>query len=154
MIKSNKIFIVNFVFLPLVIGCFIYFVWRNDSLNMFHWFQFIGMGSTITYLRELFNPFLTDVPRWIIYSLPGGLWIFSYICLMGFIWEKVSNRIFIFWFTIGLAISVGSEIFQSIQFLEGTFSVLDLVTYFIAIIISFALIKTRERIKNEIITKC
>ena len=76
----------------LLIGGLIYLLFRTSSLKMFGWYKTIGLGEFTNGLRKLTIPFADKIPDWILFSLPDGLWIFSYVSLVLFIWNNSISR--------------------------------------------------------------
>ena len=52
---------------------------------MFDWFDAIGIDNEIDGLRSLFQG--EGIYGWVKYSLPDGLWLFSYMFLVDAIWN-------------------------------------------------------------------
>ena len=70
----------------------------------------MGLLDDVRALRSAhWFPPIETVPEWVVYSLPDGMWLLSYMFAMEFIWN------------MGLA--------------SGTWDILDLTSYSIAIII-------------------
>lgn len=121
----------------LIIGGMIYLTYRVDTLKMFSWVDIIGANDYINLLRS--NHFLNEyqLPKWIIYSLPDALWVYSFSYLMLLIWNfkiTISNA---FWLSIGPFIGVFSELGQLINIVPGTYDPIDLFFIITAIIIAF-----------------
>lgn len=117
------------VLVPILIGGIIYALFRSDTLLMFHWFKIIKIDQMVLFFRN--SDFFKNmaVPGWIKYSLPDGLWIFSYVSLMILIWNnKISTNSF-FWIFLLPIIAILSELGQFAKVVPGTFDVYDLVTY-------------------------
>ncbi|MBI4931414.1 MAG: hypothetical protein HY841_11665 [Bacteroidetes bacterium] len=100
------------VLLPVLIGCIIYFFYRN------------------TFITERTN--ITSVPNWIKYNLPDGLWFYALLSSLIFIWNKKLSFYFGLWFLSTIALGFLSEILQAQNIIRGTFDWKDLLTYFIA----------------------
>lgn len=104
---------------------------------MFDWYNRIGILNPINKLREYSNPIANDIPHWFLYSLPDGLWIFSYISLMLFVWKNSISPKNIFWIFIIPILAIGSEIGQLLNFISGTFDFADLVFYILGMTFPF-----------------
>ena len=115
------------------IAGFIYLAYRQESLQMFHWADKIGVTSQINDLRNLI--YSEGLYGWVKYSLPDGLWLFSYMFIVDSIWngdKHISSSIFIF----GLPVfAILSEFAQYFNLLPGVFDILDLVSYTFAIVL-------------------
>ncbi|WP_264544547.1 MULTISPECIES: hypothetical protein [Flavobacterium] len=130
-----------FPFLSVFLGGFIYVSFRVESLKMFSWFNAIGLSKVILAIRNftINNDML--IPNWIKFSLPDGLWLFSFISLMLVAWKNEVNSSNLFWF-IGLPlIALLSEIAQSISIVSGTFDWIDIVMYLVGFFMPFIINK-------------
>ena len=97
----------------LLLGGLIYVIFRDKSLLMFDWLK---------------------------YSLPDGLWIFSYMFIVDAIWDREKNAVSMI-FLWGLPIvAVLSECFQYFGLLAGVFDWMDMASYMLAITL-FLIIK-------------
>ena len=76
--NTNIKMILIHVISPLIIGGILYVVFRTKSLRMFGWFEFIGFNSEISFLRKYVSPLKSWLPSWVYFSLPDGLWVYSF----------------------------------------------------------------------------
>jgi len=120
--------------LTLLAGGMIYIIFRSDSLLMFDWFSYIGVDKQISFLREKFGD--TSIYLWVKYNLPAALWLFSYMYCINAIWgrTKYERLKIVFLWTLPF-VAVLSELLQLCGFISGTFDVLDLIAYLLAIIL-------------------
>ena len=133
--------------LTLIIGGLIYILFRTDSLVMFKWFAALSLDKPIEYLRDSTLPFKDQLPDWFLFSLPDGLWIFSYITLTLMIWGKV-NKQNLFWIFFIPFIAVSSELGQLFNIVPGTFDAIDLIFYIAGAVFPLVFFKN-----NLLITK-
>ena len=122
----------------LLLGGLIYIIFRDKSLLMFNWFDAIGIGNEIDGLRRLFQG--EGIYGWVKYSLPDGLWAFSYMFLVDAVWngsKLISSYIFIYSLPF---FALLSEFFQYFSLLPGVFDWVDVASYLFAIIL-FVIIK-------------
>lgn len=126
-------------FAALLVGGLIYILFRTSSLKMFAWYETIGLRSLTIALRKLTFPFAYKIPEWILFSLPDGLWIFSYVSLMLFIWNNTVSVKNLFWVLIIPLLAIGSEIGQGLGLIPGTFDLADLLLYVLGITLPFLL---------------
>lgn len=122
----RKLILVMIALTLFIFGGYIYIVFRPMSLHMFSWFEHISIMNTIEMLR--LNPLFDTDSSFIIYSLPNGLWVTSYILIMDAIWSPNIKMIIIFSSIIPI-VGVSSELLQGIGILKGTFDTRDLVCY-------------------------
>ena len=115
--------------LSLSTGGLIYILFRSSTLKMFGWFTSLGMTDIINSARNLSLSYSSDLPNWIKFSLPDGLWIFSYVCLLLLIWSDNGIKKSIHWVLIIPIIAIFSEVGQLSNIVPGTFDPIDLVFY-------------------------
>lgn len=114
------------------IGGLIYLAYRQETLQMFHWAETIGVSPQITDLRNLVNG--EGLYGWVKYCLPDGLWLFAYMLIVDSIWngdKHISSYVFIFGLPV---LAVLSEFSQYFNLLPGIFDISDLVSYAFAIV--------------------
>lgn len=123
---KNKTFqIILHVLLPIFVGGLIYLLFRSKSLIMFNWFDTIGILDFIQMFRNYFIGIKEIVPKWINYSLPDALWVYSFtstILLFESNWKVLK-----FWLLVPFLFGPLIEIFQLFRLFPGTFDLLDLL---------------------------
>jgi len=131
--------------LTILSGGIIYILLRPSEPVFFSWLKFIGLEDFLFYAREKtlsFGPFLPD---WFIYSLPNGLWAFSYSFIITVIWWNSKSRLKIFWMASIPILVFGFEVFQYLEILNGTFCIRDIVFCVLGILAGITLgIKTNK----------
>lgn len=117
----------------LLIGGLIYVAYRDQSLVMFNWFNIIGLSEPVDYLRGLVQG--EGIYGWVKYSLPDGLWLFSYMFIIDAIWNGKRNA-YSTLFIWGLPIvALLSECLQYFGLCPGVFDWMDLASYVLAIVL-------------------
>lgn len=129
----------------LLLGGLIYILFRTTSLKMFSWFEYLGILETIMDVRKIFKNVI--LYEWIIYSLPDGLWLFSYVSLIITLWNNEIKSGNLFWLFGLPSIVLLTEIGQSISIIPGTFDWIDLYMYLIGFTIPFIINKKTLTIK-------
>jgi hypothetical protein len=125
--------LLSHVFLPIIIGGLIYVLFRSDSLLMFKWFEFLGLSNIVYIVREsVTNINLFD---WVIYSLPDGLWVYSFATCLIILWNENKSYLFLF-LIIPFLLGPGVEILQFFNLFKGTFDLMDLIITIIAFSLS------------------
>lgn len=142
----NFINYLKHVILPILFGGIIYVCFRTKRLILFDWLDFVGLNQIVDIIRDYSTPIAAYLPEQFIYSLPAGLWLYSFISFNILTWKKVNNGIRILWFWIPIIISILSEIFQYNGLLRGTYSNTDIVYYVFFAILSYV---NLMRKKNE-----
>ena len=123
--------------LTLLLGGMVYVSFRTDSLTMFKWFAALSLDTTIETLRETTLTIKQYFPDWFLFSLPDGLWIFSYVSLMLLLWKNEVNKQNLFWIFMVPLIAIASELGQLFNMVPGTFDLVDLTFYLLGTIIPF-----------------
>jgi hypothetical protein len=110
------------IVLPFLMGCMLYVIGRPLSLLR------IGVSLKIDNTN-----ILIPLPKWVVYNLPDGLWLYSFLMLLIFIWQGQNNREAFLWYSLLIVIALGSELLQKYSLTLGTFDLLDILAYLIAI---------------------
>lgn len=111
----------------LLVGGLIYLGFRDENLLLFEWCNNLGISSFISNYRELIQ--YMHLPSWVIYSLPDGLWVTSYMILIKGIWKNNKELQYYVWLYSLSFIAIISEIIQLFTSHIGTFDILDLICY-------------------------
>lgn len=127
------------VLLPLIIGGLIYISFRSTSLKMFSWFRCIGVDSGILTIRQELSFLKLYLPQWLYYSLPDGLWVYSFTSALLILWDN-QFKIAKFWLLIPLFSGAIIEVAQGLKLFRGTFDILDLTFSIVALLLSIIII--------------
>jgi len=144
LVNISKILV---IFLPMILGLFLYLLFRPTSIYIFEFIRVINLEDQLLHLREYIKPLENYMPLWIVYSLPTMLWAFSLTCLICIIWSKdFTNIFFLIYLLTAIAIILGSEILQLLRYLPGTFSYMDLSFNFFGIVLGLIYVFFSSRI--------
>lgn len=135
--RNNFLYLLFKAFLPLLIGGMIYVIFRTDSLLMFKWIEQLDLKGAVMLVRDIAGLYNLENYKIIFNTLPGGLWVYSYITFLMLIWKNEINRNNILYFVIIPAAAVLSEFLQLAGIIRGTFDILDIVSYFSGMIFPF-----------------
>lgn len=136
--KKSRISRIILSLVILLTGGLIYVIYRDKSLLMFNWFDSLGISKQVDCLRDIAQG--GGIYDWVKYSLPDGLWIFSYMFIIDAIWNGERNALS-FIFIYGLPfIAILSEFLQCFGLCPGVFDWKDLASYVFAIML-FLIIK-------------
>ncbi len=141
--KYHKLLLINFI-LPISFGTLIYLLFRPLHLTVFHWAQTIGMYSTVIKARALFDIGYL-MPEWVIYSLPNGLWAYSFMFFMSFIWGDAKSLSKTFFIVLVVVLTVGSEVGQLLGLVPGSFCLADMLFYTFGLFAGYLLSKLHSR---------
>jgi hypothetical protein len=127
-LKYNKLLVFNYLYLILLslLAAGIYLVYRDSSIliNQF----FLSLELENIFARKQIQELL-PLPHWVIYSLPGAIWVYI-TTILAVKFEKTERK-----YTIAnypILFSVGLELFQLFHFTDGTFDWVDLILILIA----------------------
>ena len=129
--KKTSLIALSIMFI--LIGGFIYLFFRPHTLKMFVWLRIINCEQ-IFQLKD-YNQDLKFI-EFLIFSLPNGLWILSFLISIGLIWEKY-HIFFIIYSSFFTGISILFEFFQKFGLIPGTFDIADILVLIIFHILGF-----------------
>jgi hypothetical protein len=115
---------------------------------MFTWFEQMGIGGLIKFLRASTGSFFNALPAWFRMSLPNALWLFSGLVFLDSIWAQRYAQDKVFWLAVFWFSAVGSEFAQGLGVLPGTFDPQDIFLMVVATALAAILTvypKTNER---------
>lgn len=130
----------------LTFGCAIYLLFRAKTLNIYQWCFTLGLSSCIDYARILVQNW--NIPFFIKYSLPDGLYCAAYILIMDAIWHNDNRLIKFFIISLVPLVTITSELLQYFRLIRGTFDINDLVCYVIPTIIFIGVQMYKNHIHN------
>ena len=130
---TKKTSLVALSIMFILIGGFIYLFFRPHTLNMFVWLRIINCEQFFQ-LRE-YNHNLKFLD-FLIFSFPNGLWILSFLIIIGLIWEKY-HIFFIIYSSFFTGISILFEFLQKVELIPGTFDIADILVLLIFHILGF-----------------
>ncbi len=142
--KARRIELLMALVLFLVEGM-LYLTFRSTELNMFRLYE--HAGPWVVSLRSWGDTF--NLPEWVRFSLPDGLWLLSYLLLVDAIWNGF-NKVSAIWYLIIPGVAFGSEIAQMLWGFTGTYDVMDLVCYAAAVVVMVVIINLKNYIRKQI----
>ena len=113
------------VLLPLVIALMIYILFRSDSTLVNQLFVVVFSTETLDSIRAV-NLGKIGIQPFIIYSFPNALWIFS-TTILSFNQSIRVMKCAIPLYTFPIIYCLLLELFQMLNFTNGTFDVIDVV---------------------------
>ena len=133
--KHYNLILKNFI-LPISIGTFIYLLFRPLHITVFHWANTLGIYCTIIEARTFYD-IGHLIPEWAIYSLPNGLWAYSFMFFISFIWGEIKSSSKAFFIALVVLLSLGSEIGQLFSLVPGSFCLTDIFLYSLGLLIGY-----------------
>ncbi len=140
-VKANT-FIVH-VIVPLSAGIAIYTLWRSLSLRVFHWLTYVGVMDAVHLARQSAEHTAEYIPEWCLFSLPDGLWAYSFCACIILAWNRQNDHAFRAWYVIAAALGPASELGQYSEHIPGTFELMDLACYSIGALLPLRLLHQR-----------
>ena len=140
--------IIGHVF-TLLLGGLIYVLFRQDTLKMFSWFDDINVSAAISELRLHTVPLSGHFPNWFLYSLPDGLWLFSYLSVLLVVWDNVISKHNIHWLLLVPMVAIFSEIGQLFEIVSGTFDIFDLLFYLLGTVLPILIFTNSKTPRNS-----
>jgi hypothetical protein len=120
----------NFVYLLAVCALFtggaIYLLWRQDTLLYFAWLDAIRLSAPAETVRAYCVPLYPYIPDWTVYSLPNGLWAFSYALFISYLWRDNRTSVRYLWYASVPVLCIGWELLQYTGTIPGVFCYNDL----------------------------
>lgn len=135
--KYSKLILFHFI-LPISFGGLIYLIFRPMHLYVFYWVDMLGLNSLVLQVRDIFD-IAHYLPAWIIYSLPNGLWAYSFMFFISFVWGHTNSIGKTFFIILVVILSVGSELGQLLGLVPGTFCLTDVVLYLLGLVVGYNL---------------
>jgi hypothetical protein len=110
------------------LGGLIYVFFRPSEPIFFNWFNSLGVGNYLDFIREKSTVISPFMPEWIVFSLPNGLWAFAYTLLIICVWQGSKSFVKYFWFVSIPVLIFGAEFLQLSGNLPGTFCWNDILS--------------------------
>jgi len=105
------------IIIPISIGLFIYMFYR---------------GIPIIDPTGVFFPiFNNNLPEWLLYNLPDGLWLYSLLFCISHIWLYDNSVYHFSWLLLTVTLCFTLEFFQQWEIIQGTFDWNDIISYII-----------------------
>ncbi len=121
MVRKYFTFYIMPAVLPVLIGASIYVLWRPDTIKVFNWLDLLGLSSSVELLRSYTKIIYPHIPEWAVYSLPNGLWAFSYAFTITIIWWGRWSIVSYLWLGSIPALGLGYELLQLMGVIRGVF---------------------------------
>jgi len=96
---------------------------------MFHWAALCGLRPALDACRLGLSSAMQWIPEWVRFSLPGGLWLYSFLAMLKILWRGTTSWHQSFWFAIATVSGVASELLQGVGLVAGVFDAVDLSFY-------------------------
>ena len=111
----------------LILGGTIYILFYTSQPVFFSWIRAAGLHNWLTQARHYSLTAGSNLPPWVVFSLPDGLWAFAYAVLITGIWIRSNSGLKYFWMSTIPVLVIGLELLQNTGMVKGTFSLQDIV---------------------------
>lgn len=126
----------------LTTGGLIYIIYRPTTLNMFSWFDYLGLSPFIRNLRDIDKCFIPN--DFILFSFPDGLWITSYLIIVNNVIPHFRKKELLFWIILLPVLSIISEFAQWANLIQGTYDINDIICYILPLFINLIFLRHEE----------
>ncbi len=121
-----------------VLGGTIYLLFRPRSLLLFRWVEALGLSDFLHAIRSSWAPVRPWLPDWVVFSLPGGLWVLGLRLYLDTVWAGASGARAHIGVSLALVGGLGSEIAQALGWLPGCADLGDAALYSLGAILPSA----------------
>jgi hypothetical protein len=144
------------IIISLVSGLILYIGFRTTHTPIYQWAIKLGLGKEINFLRNTMQGI--HLPDWIVYSMPDGLWMFSFVLSVLSIWNFNLNKTTGPWIFSAIFIGLGFEIMQGYVKGIGVFDWNDLLLMIAGTVIALSfcsnkIVNEKRRGLNQLLTK-
>ena len=118
----------------LITGVLIYFTWRDVLSPLFYYLKGCLPESFTSQLEEVSASL--DLPEWVLYAAPDGLWMFALCLIIWVIWDLKRSRKGMRWFIASGSMGILFEFAQAFDRMPGVFDWKDLVAMILGAFLS------------------
>ncbi len=108
-------------------GGMIYVLFRTSEFRFFRWAGSPGVEHRLFEWRNSYLDGSLQLPDWMVYSLPEGLWAFAYGILIAALWARQRSRVKYLWLITVPLLPAIYELLQYLRFIPGTGCLTDLL---------------------------
>lgn len=108
-------------------GIAIYLLFRSQTIVLYQWCVHLGLADLLGTLRQQVAS--CNIPDFVSYSLPDGMYCASYILLMDALWRNGGRLTRLCLASLIPAFAILHELLQALALARGTFDVADLLCY-------------------------
>lgn len=144
-IYIKELLVYLYAFVSILIGGLIYILWRAETIRFFGWIDYDWLNNSLQMVRVLGRNMRPYFPDWVIFSLPNGLWSFSYALIISYMWVGKNSKVKYFWLSSIPLLCLGYEVLQLLGVIGGVFCYIDLTFCFFGMLGGFYLSKQYKR---------
>ncbi len=136
------------IFTSLLSGLIIYLGFRGTNTPIHHWVLNLGFEHELSLFRNAAQGIY--LPDWFIYSVPDGLWMFSFVLTVLSIWNFNLDKSTWIWICSAIVIGLGFELMQSFVKGVGVFDWNDLFFMMVSAAIALTIFSNKTNSKMYI----
>lgn len=121
--------------LLLLAGCAMYLLFRSDTIRLYRWVKAAVGTAWLDGLRE--TTLGCDLPHFVRYSLPDGLWCAAYVLIVSGIWGKERGMASHIAVSLIPVVAIVHEFLQGAGVVRGSFDPADLLCYGLPLAVYF-----------------
>ena len=106
---------------------------------MFKWAKDFGVEFFVSAIRSSLSGLEVSQWKYIVFSVPYGMWVISFCCFIGAIWDKDRSLSAVIWRFLAPVIAISSEVLQFLGLLPGTYDINDLYVLIVATIVGLVM---------------
>jgi len=137
--------IILHTFLPLFIGGVIYLLIRPANFLIHSIVEESWLLPSISTIRQASISFSSSLPNIIVYSLPDGLWVYSFTATIFYVWNFKINNWSLLFSSVPVILGIGSELGQFFKIVPGTFDFIDIIFYLFGFILSISILTNQKK---------
>ncbi len=105
------------------------YLYTHNNIIIFDFINFAPKEYTI----------LSNLPSWVIFNLPDGIWVSTFIYFLLYIWDFKITIESIIWILLAIIFSFFLEFCQKCKIVNGTYDDLDLFFMILGVIFTYLL---------------
>ena len=114
---------------PVIVGGMIYTFYRDKSILLFDWYNYLDLTCYVLKWRLFFNPDDVIISNIFTQNLPDGLCVYAFSSCMMLIWGEKKTIYKNIYLIAPILLSILSELGQLFNIISGTFDVKDIISY-------------------------
>ena len=87
-----------------------------------------------TVLKLSYAPPPLNLPEWLIFNVPDGLWFYSFLMWLILMWQYEKGIQPFIWYSFLILGAIGAEFLQKLSVIQGTYDTKDIYAYFLAVL--------------------
>jgi hypothetical protein len=131
----------------LTVGSLIYLLLRPTTINFFRWIDWLGIFEFVIRIRKQVPKKVAEFD-WLKNSLPDGLWIFSYVCIILYVWNAEISQKNYLWFVVICILAIGVEIGQLFNIMPGVYDPIDILFYLVGFFLPFIIFRNSIKLNK------